>query len=66
VDKIASPKETALSLILLGELNNFLKNKKVMESSAEGQLLSEFTDRIIHHLNESDSIQVTNRQVDVH
>lgn len=66
MDKIASPKETALSLILLGELNNFLKNKKVVESSAEGQLLSEFTDLIIHHLNESDSIQVTNRQVDVH
>lgn len=66
MDKIASPKETALSLILLGELNNFLKNKKVVESSAEGQLLSEFTDRIIHHLNESDSIQVTSRQVDVH
>lgn len=66
MDKIASPKETALSLILLGELNNFLKNKKVMESSTEGQLLSEFTDRIIHNLNESDSIQVTNRQVDVH
>lgn len=66
MDKIASPKETALSLILLDELNNFLKNKKVVESSAEGQLLSEFTDRIIHHLNESDSIQVTKRQVDVH
>ncbi len=66
MNKIASPKETVLSLILLGELNDFLKDKKVVESSAEGQLLSEFTDRIIHRLNESDSIQVTNRQVDVH
>ena len=66
MNKIASPKETVLSLILLGELNDFLKDKKVVESSAEGQLLSEFTDRIIHQLNESDSIQVTNRQVDVH
>ena len=66
MNKIASPKETVLSLILLGELNDFLKDKKVVGFWAECQLLSEFTDRIIHHLNESDSIQVTNRQVDVH
>ncbi len=35
MNKIASPKETVLSLILLGELNDFLKDKKVVESSTE-------------------------------